>query len=114
MIDDLKNIWIVISFVCFGVIALYLDIHSNTDATVNKLHEQQNKELRLQIEQLKLREVKKDKHITYLLQQYQMVKDTIAIERSKVKIKYIRYEQPVHVDLSSDSKRDSVINRLIR
>lgn len=76
--------------------------------------ELQAKKLRLEIDQLRLREAKKDKHVQYLIEQYKMTKDSLDTERKTVKLKYIRYKEPVKLDLSTDEKRDSVINQLIK
>lgn len=66
------------------------------------------------IEGLRIKEANQEKRFTKLLADYDRLKDTLAIERAHVKKEYIRYEEPVKVDLSTDHKRDSVINQIIR
>jgi K+ transporter len=76
--------------------------------------ETEAKLLRLEIQQLHLQEASKEKHVQYLMSKYTEAKDSLAIERKNVRVQYVEYKKPIKVDLSTDAKRDSVIDTIIR
>lgn len=96
------------------VAVIYLAFDSGRHQTEKEALQRDAKLREKLIQGLRIKEVNQAKHIAKLLADYDDLKDSLAVERANVKIKYIRYEKPVKVDLSTDHKRDSVINAIIR
>lgn len=66
------------------------------------------------IRMYRIKEAAQSKRIDFFMLAYNNAKDSLEIERGRMKVKYLKYEQPIKIDLSSDKKRDSVINQLVK